>query len=90
MKGKEECVRGGWEKFGGYARHAARISIRLWTDMLNLRANKLTENVLLDQLFVFVFCSERLQHIMGEWRPEDLVDCSGVSHCRLFRQSALF
>lgn len=60
VKGKKECVQGGWEKFEVYARHVARISIALEfrTDMLNLRANKVTENVLLDQLVVFVLSFE--------------------------------
>lgn len=29
VKGKKECVQGGWEKFEVYARHVARISMTL-------------------------------------------------------------
>lgn len=44
--------------------------VRLRTDMLNLSANRWSENVLLDQLVVFVLSFEGIYSIRGERRPE--------------------
>lgn len=85
VKGKKECVQGGWEKFEDYARHVARISIELeWglTCQIWGIINWQQKSSWIS-LFCLCWALKGTDPLEESWGQRDPVGCSGVAHCRL-------